>query len=209
MYPCFSREMTIHILLNSAFLCWKEQHLFTRPFSFCLSYWIFQAFSCLCADFCTPFFSPSLKRGLSWRRNVLDTSLDYKPIPIYAVVLLCWLCEYAAGWQTQLEQVGEKKKKKKSYKPALCVLGSSTVYFYCTWSINLSIDLCCHYFLILCLSVFYAYEMRVMHCFNLCEWPLVCVRDKPAEGCQMHWMLLWIKMSIPFLCKLLCDNSAA
>lgn len=155
------------------------------------------------------FFSPSLKRGLSWRRNVLDTSLDYKPIPIYAVVLLYWLCEYAAGWQTQLEQVGEKKKKKKSYKPALCVLGSSTVYFYCTWSINLSIDLCCHYFLILCLSVFYAYEMRVMHCFNLCEWPLVCVRDKPAEGCQMHWMLLWIKMSIPFLCKLLCDNSAA
>lgn len=154
MYPCFSREMTIHILLNGAFLCWKEKHLFTRPFSFCLSYWIFQAFSCLCADFCTPFF-PSLKRGLSWRRDVLDMSLDYKPIPIYAVVLLCWLCEYAAGWQTQLEQVGEKKKKQQSYKPALCVLGSSTVYFYCTWSINLSIDLCCHYFLILCFVSFF------------------------------------------------------
>lgn len=122
-------------------------------------------------------------------------------------LLTLWVCRWLAnsigtGW-------GKGKKKKKSYKPALCVLGSSTVYFYCTWSINLSIDLCCHYFLILCLSVFYAYEMRVMHCFNLCEWPLVCVRDKPAEGCQMHWMLLWIKMSIPFLCKLLCDNSAA
>lgn len=64
MYPCFSREMTIHILLNGAFLCWKERHLFTRTFSFCLSYWIFQAFSCLCADFCTP-SPPSLKRGLS------------------------------------------------------------------------------------------------------------------------------------------------
>ncbi len=38
-------------------------------------------------------------------------------------------------------RLGEKKKKKKDYKPALCVLGSSTVYFYCTWSINLSVDL--------------------------------------------------------------------
>jgi len=170
--PVFQGRWQSMFCWTAHFYVGKRSIFFARPYSFCLSYWILQAFSCLCADFCTP-FSPFLNRGLSWRRNVFGMSLDYKPIPVYAVVLVCWLCEFAAGWQTQLEQVGEKKKKKTSwwYKPALCVLGSSTVYFYCTWSINLSIILCCHYFLIVFL---YAHEMRVMHCFNLCEWPLMC-----------------------------------
>lgn len=151
MYPCFSREMTIHILLNGAFLCWKEEQ---GPSLSVFHTGYFRLFQSLCRLLYSP-PPPSLKRGLSWRRNVFGMSHDYKPIPIYAVVLVCWL--WVCCWLANSIGTGWGKEKN---KPALCVLGSSTVYFYCTWSINLSIDLCCHYFLILCLSGFFFMHMR-------------------------------------------------
>lgn len=120
-YPCFSREMTIHFYVGKSSIFIQGPSLFhTGYFRLC------------------HLFVQTLKHDFSRRKRVpcLQTNSSLCCRSSLLTVRVCrWLANsIETGWE------------KKDYKPALCVLGSSTVYFYCTWSINLSIDLCCHYF---------------------------------------------------------------
>lgn len=132
--PVFQREMTIHILQKGAFVRWKEQQ---GPSLSVFHTGYFRLFHLFYTSFPSKMKS-CFERMEKWTGDVFwpHTGYNYdvpkrswrwskRTIPIRSHSLLTLrVCRWLAN------SIGTGFKKR--YKPALCVLGSSTVYFYCT-----------------------------------------------------------------------------